>query len=383
MRYVVRMRMNKPSPYILAICLVLIIGCKKDDSPKGPFITITDIKRFEINTQYDYSAITPSTSDSCIVIALSCLDNTLQVIKIDQNFSTVWDVKIEDNFDRMGNIIETTEKDYLIICAPKGEFFHSGWIKLIKLSNSGQVIWTKEYLKSSANVFHGSSIQQMADGNFILTSTVLWDSLMLIKVNNDGDSLWSREYTLPNASFGSANSMIDQSGRFIYTNAQKIIGFNSDGEIVWQTPYYDYDVFNSLSISINEGFYATGFNLYGKIYSARFLVRKFSETGVMEWNKTYTIGVNGYGRSLCPSNNGCIFILGTAQSPESNKNTTTLIKADRNGNELYHTALEELKIPNTGIYIAKESSGFRVFGFEDSGSSTSTVFYSVKFIEIN
>ena len=375
--------MHRYFPYFLVCSLVLIIGCKKDNTPKGPFILVQDIKRYTIYQQYDYSSISSPTSDSCIVIALACLDQTLQVIKLDQNLNLVWEVNINEDFSRIGNIIESTDNEYLIISTPKGESI-AGWPKLIKISKSGHVIWKKEYLKSASNVFYGSSINQIADGNFILTSAILWDSLMLIKVNSDGASIWSREYHVPDASFGFSKSYIDPFGLFIYTNGQKIIGFDSDGKILWQTPYYNLDVFTSLNYSTNSGFFVTGYNRYlqGKYYTNKILLAYYSDTGIRKWVNTYQIGSVSHGTSLCITNSEGIYILGTSTF-QNNGYETLIIKTDQSGEELFNATIEGLTIPNSGVSIMKESTGFIVYGFEKPGNGNASQFYLTKFVEIN
>lgn len=377
------MTMHRYFPYFLFCSLVLIIGCKKDNTPSGPFISIQDIKRYTINQQYDYSSIITPTSDSCIIIALACLDQTLQVVKLNQNLNPVWEVNINEDFSRMGNIIESTDNEYLIISAPISESV-TGWPKLIKISQSGQVIWKKEYLKQVSNVYYGSSINQIADGNFMLTSSILWDTLMLIKVNRDGDSIWSRKYYVPHPLFPSTTSYIDPTSAFVYTNGQKIIGFDSDGKILWQTPFYDLEIFTSFNSSTNSGFFATGYNRYlqGKYYTNKVLLAYYSDTGIRKWVKTYQIGSVSNGTSLCITDSEDICILGTA-SLQNNGYETLIIKTNKYGEELFNATIDGLTIPNSGEFIMEESTGFIVYGFEKPGNGYASQFYLAKFVEIN
>lgn len=354
------------------------MGCKKEDT-KGPFISISDIKKYPIPFQYIAVKTLSQTSDSSLVFALCCSDNTLQIIKFNKDLDPILDVNINEDVGGLGEIIENADKDYLIVCTPS-ERSNNRWLKLLKISSGGQLVWVKEYLKSDYDyqANYGSTIKQLIDGNYFLTVKIEEDSLLLLRINDNGQSLGGRIYPVIDAIYGiaSASSYLNQDHDFIYSTGQQIIEFSPSGEILWETPYSSSDFYNYLHLHDSSNFFVTGFNLYlkDKYYSHRVLLRRYSISGSLIWSTTFDTDINGSGNSIYSQAPNNLYLFGDG---------STVTKADFSGNLIFSEPIPGIVSPSIGYYITKKNSNFLAFGIEGYRAKDASSIYLVKFNEIN
>lgn len=92
--------------------------------------------------------------------------------------------------------------------------------KVIMLDNAGNLLWAKSYFDPNYSLMAVKSVQQTGDGNIILMLNFYGSEgvdykAALVKINNSGDLLWAKYYTVPqdNMMLGWAFSV---SGNYIY-----------------------------------------------------------------------------------------------------------------------------------------------------------------------
>lgn len=109
-------------------------------------------------------------------------------------------------------------------------------IMLVRHNASGDVMWAKNYMKSTSEYFHLKKIQELSDGNFMAvglvsdTYTGPNNNGFIIKMDSDGEVLWTKKYTFPPnpGYFTSTFRSFEIEGSFIYISGY----YTTDGMIM-------------------------------------------------------------------------------------------------------------------------------------------------------
>jgi hypothetical protein len=138
------------------------------------------------------------------------------LLKITPSGDTIWSKKFITGGSSWFNSLCNTSDSCYILCGFRNHFPDGRNVWLIKVNASGDLIWEKTYAGYSDGSLadSGEHIQLLSDGGFILTGgTTVADSLgkmdiFILKLDENGDSLWSR-------SFDGGNKL-DDTGRRIF-----------------------------------------------------------------------------------------------------------------------------------------------------------------------
>ncbi len=172
------------------------------------------------------------------------------LVKINSNGDTLWTRTHGGEGEITGHSFQQTSDDGFIIVgrAPSPDNSEKLGIYLIKTDESGDTVWTKKF-GSDTYDWYGESIQQTADGGYIIGGGVVyWTNradFLLIKTDANGDTLWTRTYG--GSGFRYCYSLIQASdGSYILAGSDYINGTLSisviktdeDGEVVWSNRYH-------------------------------------------------------------------------------------------------------------------------------------------------
>ena len=126
------------------------------------------------------------------------------IIKVDSSGTFEWQKSFKSDFDDGKAIVCATKDTNIVIGLTYATFqptveMSSKIIKIIKVTYSGDTLWTKSYGESRmANLL--MNIKETDDNNFVAvgysdpdTTTFLWG--WLLKINSNGDSVWYRDYS--------------------------------------------------------------------------------------------------------------------------------------------------------------------------------------------
>ncbi|MFA5034019.1 MAG: T9SS type A sorting domain-containing protein [bacterium] len=125
------------------------------------------------------------------------------LIKTDSAGNSLWTKTFGgDSCDEGGSVQQTTDGGY-IITGFTWFYSTSGWkiySSLIKTNNSGDTVWTRIF--NETGVDYILSAQQTRDSGYILTGVIGWTGsyktgngdVWLIKTNSSGDTLWTRTF---------------------------------------------------------------------------------------------------------------------------------------------------------------------------------------------
>lgn len=223
-------------------------------------------------------------------LILPCFNCTLAdalAIKTDIAGDTIWTKRIGGNSaDYFNHVLATYDGNYLLAGTsmsfgpqPMGNL-RGEYIYLVKLTPSGDTIWSKIYGGTNTDYYNNNSledIKQTSDGGFILaaiisdvTNDALLDGL-LIRLNANGDTLWTRAYGSGNSEtilnvqetqdkgFILAADTASVQGMY-YTAEAVAVKIDSVGNIQWQKSYggNKQDGIFSISVLNNGDYIAAG-----------------------------------------------------------------------------------------------------------------------------
>lgn len=201
-------------------------------------------------------------------------DGDMLLVKVNQTGEFVWKKTYGGSNFETGNSA---------VVAADGGFLLLGWTRsfgaglrdfyLVKTDSNGNQIWQETYGSSGED--GGSSIDKLADGNYILTGTGTNSAVTssfgrLYKVDSYGDVIWQDSYTFEsNFSQNLHHSIESIDGGIVsvgFTNSSSNAGWllkvSSDGDIIWQREYDE-------SSSLDNLYFLTGTSDKGFLLSGQ------------------------------------------------------------------------------------------------------------------
>jgi uncharacterized delta-60 repeat protein len=174
------------------------------------------------------------------------------VLKLSSSGSIIWQKTYGGgNWEGTASIFQTSDSGYIV--AGYTGSFGIGWddILIIKLDYNGNIMWQKTY--GGANYDHADSVQQTDDGGYIVAgqtqsfgagNTDIW----ILKLSNTGNIIWQKTYGGGNdEGIGILSIQQTSDGSYIVTGHTESFGagsrdmwifkLNSSGNILWQKTY--------------------------------------------------------------------------------------------------------------------------------------------------
>lgn len=147
---------------------------------------------------FDYGFSVQQSNDGGFLIAGSTYSygnggSDFYVIKTDNNGETLWTKTYggeEDEYCR--SIAKTNEGDFVLAGMTDSFSVESYDAYLIKIDNSGEIIWTQTYDGGTRD--EANDIQQTSDLGFIITGLTggNGEEVLLLKINENGEIMWSK-----------------------------------------------------------------------------------------------------------------------------------------------------------------------------------------------
>lgn len=283
---------------------------KSNASSPAMLVVITDATgKMLISRTYGGSAFTQGFSvipnaDSGYLVAgviqkTSNSDRDIYLVRINNSGDTLWTKKLgakrADQYDTVNDAA------YGVIAAPGGGYFltgslngysqYGGKVFLMKVSATGDSLWTKTYAKGI-----GYSLTLTKDNGIAISGSLQEGSnqdIFLLKTDMDGKQLWSK--TFGGSGFEYGASMIETSdGGFAIAGITNSSGFgnqdvylvhtNSMGESPWEKTYGGAgdDQGYGLVEMPDKGFCVTGLSNSGGSY---IFLNRTSSDGTQQWVK--------------------------------------------------------------------------------------------------
>jgi hypothetical protein len=258
--------------------------------------------------------------------------------------------------DSANSIQQTADGGYMVAGSSndQDEFGDDYDFWILKLDANGDITWQKRYLWYDWIFTH--SIQQTLDGGYIVTGE-LWNfylqpnppnrfdsDIFVLKLNNSGDIIWNKFYD--NGSWEYASSIQQTSdGGFIVAGGTEdsdaattwIFKLASNGDISWQKNYAGSGFYYTTSIhqtdDDGDSVRDDGYIVVGSTDDDHdILVLKLNSSGHIMWQKTYGGSNNERAESIIQTSDGGYVIGGVTGTYGANNAGMLILKISSNGN---------------------------------------------------
>jgi TolA-binding protein len=217
---------------------------------------------------------------------------------------------------------------------------------LIKTDSQGNEGWNKTF--GGAYQDYGSSVQQTADGGYIITGKAGsgYSDLWLIKTDSQGNEGWNKTFGGGDYDCGSSVQQTTDGGYIITGETSSdgagqsdvwLIKTDSQGNEMWSKTFggSGSDWGNSVQETTDGGFIITGWtNSYGAGNTDLWLIKTNSQ-GNEVWSKTFGGSDSDHGSSVQETTEGGYIITGRTESYGAGEGDVWLIKTDSQGNVVW------------------------------------------------
>jgi hypothetical protein len=280
----------------------------------------------------------------------------IYLIKTDGNGIILWTKKYwVTGFESASSVLQTNDGGFIISghTAPNG-FDLSAYI--IRTNNIGNILWTKVFGYTTANVYC-KNVLQNSDGSFVISAEIASIGIALIKTDATGNIIWTKVYAGPFYSFVQhtadggyiISARITRLGHTDFDIA--LIKTDAAGDTLWTRTYGTSTYENATGIQqTNDGGYiASGDGSTGSSSDA--LLLKISSIGNLQWSKAYGDSSNQYSVGVHQTSDGGYILGGVSENLSATRRDFYLVKTDSNGVSGCHESSPVFAMSNTNITL--------------------------------
>jgi hypothetical protein len=307
--------------------------------------------------------------------------NDIIVVKTDANFNIIWKKEIgESGIEEGHGIIEATDGSIIVAGSTNTNTVGSLDLYLIKLSSTGDLIWTKSF----GDIFYenDASIDITSDGNYVVAGTSFTSSghdILIAKFDTAGNILLTKTIGSPGDDVLRKVKATPDGGYMfagytdvIVQNEFFLIKADSNCLPVWGKTYRVQSVAALFSADLTQdgGFILTGAGGepgIGVPGINGILTIKTDDNGNIQWHQFY----RGFGievsRSVISVSNGGYVITGTTDSLIDD---ICLIRIDQSGNVQWGKTFGDTGSDSDVGVVESHDGGFIVIGSTSSFNPT-------------
>jgi len=284
--------------------------------------------------------------DSCFVLAgtteISGGVWAVYTVKIDQSGNFIWGKTYLGKDISVGKTIaKNSNGGYLIAGYTDDYTGNNDDIYLVNIDSTGTLLWSETIGGSKDDQVN--SCVATSDGNFAIAGyTASYGTTnqkaFLMKVSNTGNVLWNKIYSPGNNYYTTINSMQQTNdGGFVMTGytapcavscypSMVIIKTDSSGNIQWSVEDFlsGFDLGNFIKQTIDGGYIVTGVTDHSVSSAQDLSLLKTDSVGVEIWSKAFGVGAQGFW--IDEASNGDLIIAGQKDFD------ILLMRTDVNGN---------------------------------------------------
>ena len=290
------------------------------------------------------------------------------LIKTDSNGNRVWEQTFGGTKTDSGYVVQQTADGGYIIAGSTESYglgFSDVW--LVKTDSNGNKLWDKTF--GGGFYEWGWSVQQTADGGYIITGSVIPTdvNIWLIKTDSNGTQSWYR--TFSGKSYEKAVSSVRQTadgGYIIVSDTRSyktgvdvwLIKTDSDGDKMWEQTFggTDMDIGSSVQQTSDGGYIITGkTKSYGAGDADVWLI-KTDAGGYKVWDQTFGGTEMDAGFSVQQTSDGGYIITGETKSYGAGDTDVWLIKTDAGGYKVWDQTFGSTEM-DAGFSVQQTSDG--------------------------
>jgi hypothetical protein len=256
------------------------------------------------------------------------------------------------------DIQQTTDGGFVLVGyanAPGGNY--SPWIA--KLSSTGQLQWTHEFVDPKNQYSAASSVRQTTDGGYIVggevsyavTSSYTESEITVFKLDATGRLVWQRDYAAGVDAYFQSLALTSDGGAIVsgtvstqtatsYTSSVLLLKLDSTGNAQFARTILPSGSITDLNIvgvqQTTDGGYAfAGYYFQNTVYTERAWLIKADSAGNVQWDKIYGPDVqysDRYFHSFQQTSDGGFIAAGSTNQFNGGDNSIWLVKTDSNGN---------------------------------------------------
>ena len=199
-------------------------------------------------------------------------------------------------YDEARSVQQTTDSGYII--AGCTESFGAGGadVWLIRTDANGDTLWTRTF--GGIHNDYGFSVQQTADGGYVIAGQVSWEDIYLIRTDANGDTLWTRTFGGRHEDLGYSVQQTTDSGYIIagYTwsfgagdEDVYLVRANARGDMLWDMLWdmtfggWYFDVGRSVQQTTDGGYVIAGYTAtFGAGMVDVWLIKTYCDVAIAE-----------------------------------------------------------------------------------------------------
>jgi hypothetical protein len=200
-------------------------------------------------------------------------------------------------------------------------------IYLAKVNSAGEKVWDKRIgsnTSTSAKYDEAYAIDEASDGSIFITGSLAGNvsccgDAFLMKLSSTGDSIWTKTYSeglgysieISTDGTIAIGGMVEANGQDLY-----LIKVTADGDKVWEKTFggTGFDYGTSLVLSADGGYAITGITATSGSANQNILLNKYDATGTLSWTKTFGGDDVDQGIGLIQHTDGGFSITGLSNS---------------------------------------------------------------------
>jgi hypothetical protein len=264
-------------------------------------------------------------------------------------------------------------------------------LQLNVISASAQLKWFSKFGWWGVDI--GNDVVETLDGHYMVTGytgsyTFGNSDVMVAKVNKTGWLMWVKNIGGLNNDIGKAIVPTSDSGFVIagYTNTYGnggydgyLIKVNKAGDLIWQKTYgdTDWDMFNALQQTSDNGFVMTGYSYSNSKGEKDFWIVKTDSLGNIQWEKKMGGVKDDEFVSVEILHDGRIACFGTTYSFSDAKGNYCIYKTNNNGDSLFFKEFGTSNAIDIGYDFFERpfDSTFIIAGTTQSPFGSDTTYY--------
>jgi len=288
--------------------------------------------------------------------------------------------------DEANAVIETSEKDLLLVGSTKGK---RKVLWVVKLHKDGKPAWGKTYELHYNSA--GNSVVETFDGNYVIAGfTVARDStqrdMWVLKIDKSGELLWEKSFGGLGDDVAKAIVQTRDGGLVVAGFTQKYTWFQTKFWIMKLDKNGNFKWEDKVIAKLNERAFAIIEAKDGGLVLAgfrgnkmrMFRVIRFSKTGEQEWLETYRIGYWSVANSLIQTQDGAYVVVGYTKKVGKLNYDILLVKIDQNGQLLWNKTIGSNDWDEATSVTETYDKGLAVAGYSLSKKFNKADFWIMK-----